>query len=111
MVNSGGTVGGIVLIDPLNFVFQAALFRGDQVELIPPQPDEIFGFPITLNDRGTALVESDTDLSDSYALYSKGLATPIDFGPIFTKPMFLSFVSAGKLLNNNGIIAGTTGNN
>ncbi len=110
VVNSGGTVGGFVLIDPLNYVYQAALFRGDKVELIPPQPGEVFGFPITLNDRGTALVESDTDLSHSYALYRKGLATPLDFGPIITKPMFISYVGTGKFLNNDGIIAGTTGN-
>jgi hypothetical protein len=36
--NNRGTVGGAVLIDPESFVDQAALFHGDRVELIPPQP-------------------------------------------------------------------------
>src|SRR5437867_148202 len=73
VVNAGGTVGGFVVIDPQNFVAQGALFRGDEVELIPPQPGEVFGLVIALNDSGTALVESDGALGRrTYVLYSKG---------------------------------------
>src|ERR1051325_12024243 len=42
--NEGGAIGGSVLLDPDNFTTQAALFRGDQVELIPPQPGEFTSF-------------------------------------------------------------------
>src|SRR5262245_55277865 len=56
-VNAGGTAGGSVL-DPQAFVLNAALLRGDTVEPIPPQPDEIFAVAFALNDSGTALVLS-----------------------------------------------------
>ena len=91
MVNAGGTVGGFVVIDPQNFVAQGALFRGDEVELIPPQPGEVCGLVIGLNDSGTALVESDDALGrPTYVLYSKGQTTPLDFGPTVTNLFFSS---------------------
>jgi hypothetical protein len=107
-VNARGTVGGSVLIDPTNFFQQAALFRGDQAELIAPQPGEITGFVIALNDRGTALVESDDTLfRPSYLLYSRGQTTPLNFGPTVARP---SFVNINRhIMNNQGIIAGTEG--
>jgi hypothetical protein len=111
-VNAGGTVGGFVLVDPQNFIAQAALFRGDEVELIPPQPGEVFAFVLALNDRGTALVESD-DISGqpTYVLYSKGQTTPLDFGPTVTNPRFINFAGFGRFINNAGILAGMEGSN
>lgn len=106
-VNAGGTVGGSVLIDPQNFIFQAALFRGDKVELIPPLPGEVFASVITLNDPGTALVWSeDASGQQTYALYRNGQTTPLDFGPAVTKPFLALDV---RSMNNQGIIAGTEG--
>jgi uncharacterized membrane protein len=68
--NEGGTVGGIVLTDPVNFFTQAALFRGDQVKLIPRQPGEVSSFLNELNDSGTALVSSFDDFStQTFILY------------------------------------------
>ena len=100
--NSVGTLGGSVLIDPVNVVYQAALFYDDQVELIPPQPGEIFSWVIALNDAGTALVESfDTLGQQIFALYKNGESTVFNFGPTVANPFFLS-------INNQGIISGTT---
>jgi hypothetical protein len=111
VVNEGGTVGGGVWTDPLNFFSQAALFRGDRVKLIPRQPGEVSSSLIALNDSGTALVESDdTFFTRSYVLYSKGEAIPLDFGPTVTNPSFFSLVFTGKFINNEGIIAGITDN-
>jgi hypothetical protein len=105
-VNARGTLAGAVLIDPENFIFQAALFRGDQVELLPRQPGEIFSVAFSLNDRDMALVESDTATAINYLLYKDGQASPLDFGPAVTNPeLFLS----RKSINNHGIIAGRSG--
>lgn len=105
-VNAGGTVGGFVQVDPVNGIFQAALFRGDVVTFIPPQPGEVFAFVIALNDPGTALVESFDALNNQiFLLYSKGRTTRLDFGPTITNPAFLS----RRSINNEGIIAGREG--
>jgi hypothetical protein len=108
-VNARGTVGGFVLADPVNFVFQAALFRGDKVERIPPQPDEISSMVVALNDRDVAIVQSDDALGQvHYLRYSHGQATPLDFGPSVTNPA-LSLGGGLRSINNEGAIAGTAG--
>jgi len=97
--NARGTIGGSVQIDPENFIQQAALFHGDQVELVPPQPGEVTSFVTALNDAGMALVTSyDAAGQPTYVLYKNGQATPLDFGlQVF-----------GYLrINNQGIISGT----
>jgi hypothetical protein len=100
--NNEGTVGGSVLIDPVNYIEQAALFRGDQVELIPPQPGEYTSFVTALNDSGMALVTSyDAAYQPTFVLYKNGGSTPLDFGPTVTSADFLH-------INNQGIISGTT---
>ncbi len=105
-VNTAGIVGGFEIIDHVNFVAQAALFRGDHVELIPPQPGETFAFVLSLNDPGTALVESDDAFGRStYVLYSEGKSTVLDFGPSILSTRFFG----PRALNNQGVIAGTTG--
>jgi hypothetical protein len=105
--NEGGTIGGSVPIDLANGIEQAALFRGDQVELIPPQPGEFPSFVLALNDLGTALVGSfDASFNATYVLYENGQTTVLDFGSTVTSPQFRSF--AGGFINNKGIIAGLT---
>ena len=102
-VNDGGTIGGSVLVDPVNFLEQAALFRGVQVELIPPQPGEITSFVIALNDVGSALVTSfDGSFQPTLVLYRNGQSTVLDFGPEVTNASQLS-------INNNGFVSGTQG--
>lgn len=98
--NKEGTIGGSVLIDPDNFIEQAALFRGDRVELIPPQPGEFTSFVTALNDSGMALVTSydATSFQPTFLLYKNGQLTPLDFLSNFTH--FLK-------INNQGIISGT----
>jgi hypothetical protein len=100
--NNGGTVGGSVLIDPLNYIEQAALFRKDHVELIAPQPGEYTSFVTALNDSGMALVTSydATSFQPTFLLYKNGQSTPLDFLSTFTQPDFLK-------INNQGTISGT----
>jgi hypothetical protein len=102
-VNEGGTLGGSVLVDPVDFIEQAALFHRDQVELIPPQPQEFTSFVSALNDSGTALVTSyDVFFQPTFVLYRNGQTTALDFGPTVTNPFRLA-------INNQGIISGTQG--
>jgi hypothetical protein len=111
-VNAGGIVGGFIITDPQNFITQAALFRGDDVELIPQLPGAGFAFVIALNDTGTALIESDDAATGSptYMLYSKGQTTLLDFGPTVTNPVFLNFAGSTSFINNAGLLAGMEGN-
>jgi hypothetical protein len=99
--NNEGTVGGSVLIDPVNYIEQAALFHGDQVELIPPQPGEYTSFVTALNASGMALVTSyDASYQPTFVLYKNGRSTRLDVLSTFTQPDFLK-------INNQGIISGT----
>ena len=103
--NAGGTIGGSVPIDFTNQIEQAALFRGDRVELIPPQPGERRSFVTALNDSGMALVTSlDATDQPTYVLYRNGRTTVLDFGLTITQP--LEFLH----INNQGIISGTAFN-
>jgi hypothetical protein len=99
--NERGTIGGSILIDSQE---QAAVFRGDQVALIPPQPGEIRSFVTALNDADTALVTS-LDVLDqpTYLLYKRGRTTLLDFGLTVTR--LLEFLHIH--INNHGIISGT----
>ncbi|HEY9824293.1 MAG TPA: hypothetical protein V6D19_02530 [Stenomitos sp.] len=103
-VNAGGTMAGSVLVDPVNFIVQSALFRGSQVELIPPQPGEFSNQVFDINDPSEALVASFTGSPDApkaiYSLYNKGKNAILNFGPTITNPFFLH-------LNNQAIISGT----
>jgi hypothetical protein len=102
-VNERGTVGGSVLTDPVNFTEQAALFRGHQVELIPPQPGEFTSFVTALNDSDSALVTSyDVLFQPTFVLYKSGQSIVLDFGPTVTNVSRLA-------INNNGVISGTQG--
>ncbi len=100
--NAGGTIGGGVLTDPVNFFTQAALFHKSQVELIPRAAGEISSSLLALNDSGTALVGSvDASFVGTFEIYKNGHLTPINFGPDVPFAFALS-------INNAGIISGTT---
>ena len=75
------------------------------MELIPPQPGEIFSFVVSLNDPGTALVDSFTADAENFVLYRKGHAALLDFGPTVPRPVFFS----SRHINNQGLIAGIAG--
>ncbi|WP_157055961.1 hypothetical protein, partial [Candidatus Burkholderia verschuerenii] len=108
-VNSNGTIGGSILVDPVNFFFRAALFRGGRTDVVPPQPGEISASVIALNDNDTALVaSSDAAGNTTYVLYRNGKATPINFGASIVNPSF-SFVGNCRCINNNGTIEGIEG--
>lgn len=102
-INEGGTIGGGVILDPESFTTQAALFRKDKLELVPPQPDEVSASVFELNDASTALVFSFTLENSTNLLYKNGQSTVLDFGPTVTSPGFLS-------INNHDIISGTSFN-
>ena len=100
--NEVGTVGGFVITDFENFFAQAALFDGNEVQLIPRQPGEIHSEVMLLNDPGVAMIFSlDENFNGRLALYKNGKVTPVDFGPDipFTIP---------SGMNNQGIIVGIT---
>jgi hypothetical protein len=101
--NDRGTIGGSVQLDPNNDIQQAALFHGDQVELIPPQPGESTSAVAALNEAGMALVISIDAVTSQQTvlLYQHGRTTPLDFG--LPDAQTFDFLH----LNNRGIIAGT----
>jgi hypothetical protein len=108
-VNARGTIGGSILVDPVNFIVRAALFRGDKVELVPPLPGEQFAAVFALNDNDTALVTSaDASGTTTYELYRNGTATPINFGQSITNPFF-GFWGTCRCINNGAIIEGIEG--
>ena len=101
-INLRGNIGGGVIVDPVNFFTQAAIFRKKGLELIPPLLGEITSSVIALNDKNTALVDSlDESFSSSTVLYAKGKSRLIDFGPSVPFSFFLS-------MNNQSDISGTT---
>ena len=108
-VNKNGVVGGAVAVDPVNFIYRAALFRGAKVELVPPQPGELFASVDALNDHDTAIVSSfDASFNGTFLLYSKGQASPIDFGPNLTNPgPCFTFNGISRCINNRETIEGT----
>jgi hypothetical protein len=101
VINQGGTIGGGVLLDPVNSIEQAALFHDGKVELVPRLPGEVTSEVFLLADTGEAVVRSSGASQLTFALYKNGKVTPMDFGPSVRLVLFPD-------LNNNGIISGTT---
>lgn len=100
--NESGTMGGLVITDFENFFGQAALFDGNEMQLIPRLPGEIHSEVIRLNDPGVALIFSvDENFNGRLALYKNGQVTPLDFGAD------IPFASPTGM-NNQGIIVGIT---
>jgi hypothetical protein len=102
--NERGTIGGNIYTDPIKYITQAALFYGNKVVAVPPQPGELISTLYDLNDSDTALVGSSDNLNNIYLLYRKGKANIIDFG----LTPFISLPSITLHMNNQGIISGTT---
>lgn len=95
-----GIVGGAVLLDISTFQQQAAIYRGNNVELIPALAGQTSSFVRLVNDGGTALVEWTPQIGDDqFALYENGKLTPVNFD----QDILFAFPVA---MNNNGIIAG-----
>ncbi|MFJ1252306.1 hypothetical protein [Cupriavidus sp. CuC1] len=95
-----GIVGGALLLDLSTFQQQAALYRGNSVELVPPVQGQFGSFVALVNDQGTALINwSTVEGEENFAIYKFGAVTKIDFGSDFVQVF-----PAG--INNNGIIAG-----
>jgi len=98
--SSNGIVGGAIFLDISTFQQQAAIFRGTDVQLVPPVAGQFSSFVALINDLGTAVIDSsDQAGNDSFFLYSKGNLTPLNFGSQFD----LVFPMG---INNNDIIAG-----
>lgn len=109
VINAGGTIGGAVFLnptDPNDFTTQAALFRGNKVELIPRLTGELSSRVIKITDSGLALVESGNADSTTYVLYKNGKVSP---------PLDLSALVASQPpqqqpairdMNNQGFITG-----
>jgi hypothetical protein len=106
-VNARGTIGGSVT-DPATGAVHAALFKGERVEIVPPQPNEAFAFVLSLNAYDVALVQSfDAAGVATFVLYSRGKANVLNFGPTIPNPLFIRFNGVGRWINDEGIIAGT----
>ena len=103
VANDQGTTAGSVIVDPANFIEQAAIFHGDDVELIPPQPGELASFVTAISDSGVALVTSidGTSFQQNTLLYKNGQTTLLDFGAMVVDPFFLA-------INSRGTVSGTT---
>lgn len=97
--NENGTMGGAVVIDPVNDLKQAALFRDGQVEAVPPVPGEITSQVIDLNDQGLALVASFDENKETDLIYKNGEFSVLDFGPEVIFPHALR-------MNNQRMISG-----
>lgn len=107
-VNERGTIGGFVVVDPVNFIAHAALFRKDKVVLIPPQPGEQFSSVFCLNDEDTAIVVSFGSAGITNVLYSDGQAAPINFPSNIVNPILL--LGGSKCINDDGILEGISQN-
>jgi hypothetical protein len=110
-ISPGYLVGPVNKRGPVNFIVRAALFRGAKVELIPPQPGEVFASVVGLNDHDTAVVGSfDASGNQTNVLYSEGKATPIDFGASLTNPSpCFTFSGISRCINNRELIEGIEG--
>jgi len=98
--SSNGIVGGSVVLDFSTFQQQAAIFRGNDVQLVPPVPGQFSSFIALINDGGTAVIDSIDELgNESFFLYRNGSLTPLNFGSQFG----LVFPTG---INNNDVIAG-----
>jgi hypothetical protein len=102
-VNAAGTIGGALLIDPDNFLTQAALFHGERVTVIPLLPGQVTSGVLDLNDAGQALVFSIDAAFENVTLsvWDGHRSVPLDFGPEVPFSFF-------EHMNNAGLISGTT---
>lgn len=79
VVNRLGTAAGSVVLDFEAFIEQAAIFRGNAVEMIPRLPDEVTSSVIAINDLGDAIVQSrDASFASRFAIYRNGKLKALD---------------------------------
>lgn len=77
--NRIGVVAGAVVQDPVNFLLQAAVFRGRAVELIPRLIGEVSSQAVAINDVGAVIVTStDQNGRVTLAIYQYGKIRPLD---------------------------------
>lgn len=102
--NSLGTIGGAVVIDPLEYVFQAALFRGNQVELIPFQPGDTTARVVSINDSDIVIVRSEQVMPYGTTLTYRLIK---DGEIFFSYQLPTDFDCAGCWkINNQGVVSG-----
>ncbi len=100
--NNKGLIGGYIIIDPEQWLGQAAIFSSDGIELIPRVPGEIHSQVSLLNDKKTVVVWSLNKAYEiSLAVYRNGVRSPLDFGPSIPTAYAVS-------MNNRDEIAGFT---
>ncbi|RKH62946.1 hypothetical protein [Corallococcus llansteffanensis] len=99
-VNNHGVIGGSVVLDPVLFIEQAALFDRGTVTRIPRMQGEFTSQVIRITDSCIALVRwFDASFEqEHYYLYQNGRVTLLDFGG--RQAAFLD-------VNNKGIVAGS----
>jgi hypothetical protein len=95
-----GFVGGYVVTDPVNYYSQAAIFRGNNVQLIPRAPGEISSSVVAINDFGLTVVASqDANYNNTLYLLRNGVRSALHIGKAG-----LQTVIAG--MNDWGVIVG-----
>jgi uncharacterized membrane protein len=100
VVSPNGTVGGWIVTDPANGFTQAAIFRGNSVELIPRLTGEIISFVELINDTGTAIVGSfDANFNLTVYSYLDGKTQPVAIS-------INGVASQLTGLNNAGVLVG-----
>jgi hypothetical protein len=100
--NNEGTIGGSVVVDPVLFNEQAALFHEDKVTLIPRQPGEFSSHVMQISDSGLAIIQSvDVNGNPTYFLYRHGQETLINLG------VRDIFGGQDLQINDEGSISGT----
>ncbi|RFU48360.1 hypothetical protein D0B32_00480 [Paraburkholderia sp. DHOC27] len=100
VVSHLGLVGGYVITDPVNYYQQAAVFVGNNVQLIPRVQGEVSSFVQAINDFGLLIVASiDASGNETHYLYRNGKASVIKISV-----SGLQTVLTG--MNDSGVIVG-----
>ncbi|MEM5452349.1 hypothetical protein [Paraburkholderia guartelaensis] len=108
-VSHNGIVGGSIVTDPVNYYTQAAIFRGNSVELVPRLAGEITSNVTTINDSGTAIVVSyDANFNGTVYGYRNGKALPVNVSIPGLYPSIMGMNNAGVLVGYVTIQEGPT---
>jgi hypothetical protein len=100
VVSHLGFVGGYVVTDQANDYHQAAIFRGNNVQLIPRTAGEISSNVLAINDFGlTVVVSQDAEFNNTLYLFRNGVRSMLHIG----KAGLQTFVTG---MNDSGVIVG-----